>query len=139
MELITDWEIVAEHSSFRREPPTPYCNRPLFTLFSLTGCKTTEIFTSMCTKGSNSFINARGYKMAKENKPQIRKDGKDDEEQRCCRGDAGGGHPARRGSPDGGFDREDGGRSRLTTWEASGEGGRGPGCGSKGGRHGTAT
>ena len=42
--------------------------------------------------------------MAKQNELKIKKDGKHEEELRCSRGDAGGGHPARRGSPDGGFD-----------------------------------
>ena len=88
-----------------KEASTTYCNLPLFTLFSLTGCKTTEILSSMCTKGANSLLNARGYRMAKQNEPQIKKDGKDDDEQRCCHGGVGGGHPARRGSPDGGFDQ----------------------------------
>ena len=44
--------------------------------------------------------------MAKQNEPQIKKDVKDDKEQRCCLRGAGGGHPARRGSPDGGFDQK---------------------------------
>ncbi len=105
MKLITNWQIVEGHGSLTREPPTTYSNLPLFTPFSLASCKTTEIFASMCTKGANSLLNARGYKMAKQNEPQIKKDGKDDETQRCCHTGAGGGHPARRGSPDGGFDR----------------------------------
>ena len=42
--------------------------------------------------------------MEKQNEPQIKKDVKLEQVRRCFQGDAGGGHPARRGSPDGGFD-----------------------------------
>ena len=105
MELRTNWEIVAGYGSFSRKLPTACSNLPLLALSSLTGSKTTEVFTSMCAKGAKSFLNTKAYKITKQNESQIKKDGKDDDKQRCCQADAGGGHPARRGSPDGGFNR----------------------------------
>jgi len=67
------------------------------------------------------------------NEPQIKKDGKDDERQRSWHKEVQAATIPR------GVGRlmevltGGGGRSRLTTWKASGEGGRGPDCGAKGG------
>ena len=55
MKLITNWEIVAGYGSFSREPPTTYSNLPLFTLFSMTGCRITGILSSMCTKAGKNI------------------------------------------------------------------------------------